>query len=69
MQMTNANKDMEIGITTSEVEAKFKVFNEIKAGELDNLCPGILKELTYEITGLVAGFLIIMLQQCRQSGM
>ncbi|CAM5091339.1 unnamed protein product [Eretmochelys imbricata] len=52
--MTNGNEDMEVDITISEVEAKFKQLNGTKSGSPDNLHPRILKELGHEIASPLA---------------
>ncbi|CAM5149037.1 unnamed protein product [Natator depressus] len=53
-RMTNGKEDMEVDITTSEVEAKFEQLNGTKSGAPDNLHPRILKELTHEIANPLA---------------
>ncbi|CAM5083682.1 unnamed protein product [Natator depressus] len=51
---TNGNEDMEVDITTSEVEAKLEYLNGTKSGGPDNLHPRILKELAHEIASPLA---------------
>ncbi|CAM5077630.1 unnamed protein product [Eretmochelys imbricata] len=51
---TNGNEDMEVDITTSEVEAKLEQLNGTKSGGLDNLHPRILKELAHAIASPLA---------------
>ncbi|CAM4552508.1 unnamed protein product [Caretta caretta] len=53
-RMTNVNEDMEVDITTSEVEAKLEQLNGTKSGGLDNLHIRILKELALEIASPLA---------------
>uniref|UniRef100_A0A8C0GCZ1 C2H2-type domain-containing protein n=1 Tax=Chelonoidis abingdonii TaxID=106734 RepID=A0A8C0GCZ1_CHEAB len=47
--MTNGNEDLEVDITTCEVEAKLEQLNGTKLGAPDNLHLRILKELAHEI--------------------
>uniref|UniRef100_A0A452HPE5 Reverse transcriptase domain-containing protein n=1 Tax=Gopherus agassizii TaxID=38772 RepID=A0A452HPE5_9SAUR len=53
-RMTKANEDMEMDITTSEVEAKPEQLNGTKLEGPDNLHPRILKELAHEIASPLA---------------
>ncbi|CAM4564916.1 unnamed protein product [Lepidochelys kempii] len=53
-RMTNGNEDMEVDITTSEVEAKPEQLNGTKSWGPDNLHPRILKELAHEIASPLA---------------
>ncbi|CAM4548729.1 unnamed protein product [Lepidochelys olivacea] len=53
-RMTNGNEDMEVDITTSDVEAKLEQLNGTKSGGLDNLHPGILQKLAHEIASPLA---------------
>ncbi|XP_050784448.1 uncharacterized protein LOC127037049 [Gopherus flavomarginatus] len=53
-RMTNGNEDMEVDITTSEVEAILEQLNGTKSEGLDNLHPRILKELAHEIASPLA---------------
>ncbi|CAM4509157.1 unnamed protein product [Caretta caretta] len=51
---TNGNEEMEVDITTSEVEAKLEQLNGTKSGGPDNLHPRILKQLEHEIASPLA---------------